>query len=415
VYPENDLEGPVVLSEVAHIVSSAPDGPRGHYPLPPEDRDKYDNLILLCEEHHHIVDSQPSTYTVQRLRQMKANHEALVDNATLQAVKGRKGVPSTRQLVPETLYSTLLPVLRMPLYVYWMPCGFDDSQERQAAEMLVRPDDRAEMYPFIIRGGKLYCFQNLRYKGGPFHNLASGKTVERCESRLWWDDADRMKWFVTLLNRSLNKLTGRKGLNLDKRHRRYFFMPDLVGDPKEIVYRPLNKSTTTRQVVWQPITRKTGLPKSYWYHQAVSLKFHRVSDQQWCVSIRPEIHVTQDGSLPLESELIGARVTRKKARMFNIDLLREVQFWRDFLSESKPRIIMSFGKGQNIIISTTLIQTEVRWPGMPEEYQRAFKNAEYPDDLFSLAEMEQLDAEHDEDEEWEDSDEEEEPPDDEQL
>jgi hypothetical protein len=403
VHPESDLDDPVVLSEIAHIVARSSDGPRGEYPLPLEERDKYDNLILLCEEHHHIVDSQPHTYTVERLRQMKSDHEKLILEATERAVKARGDSSSERRYVNETLHSTLLPVLRMPRYVYGVPCEYNDSQEREVAEKIVRPDDKAEMYPFIIRGGMLLCFQNLRYKGGPFRKLAGDKEIKRYVAREWWDDPDRMKWFVSLLNRSLNKLTGRKGLNLDKKHRRYYFMPEEPGKPLEVSYRPLSQSITTRQVVWQPITKKTGLPKRYWYHRAVALKFHRVSNQHWCLSIRPEMHVTEDGITPLDPDSIGSKVTRKKARMYNFDLLREVQFWRDFLSDSQPRIILPFGRGQHIIISTTMMQAEVEWPGMPEEYQESFKNVEYLDDLFSWAALQQLEAEYyEDDEEWED-------------
>lgn len=403
VHPESDLDDPVILSEVAHIVARSPDGPRGEYPLPLEERDKYDNLILLCEEHHHIVDGQSHTYTVERLHQMKSDHEKLILEATERAVKARGDSTSERRYVNETLHSTLLPVLRMPRYVYGVPCEYNDSQEREVAEKIVRPDDKAEMYPFIIRGGMLLCFQNLRYKRGPFRKLVGGKEIKRYVARKWWDDPDRMKWFVSLLNRSLNKLTGRKGLNLDKKHRRYYFMPEEPGKPLEVSYRPLNQSIATRQVVWQPITKKTGLPKRYWYHRAVALRFHRVSDQHWCLSIRPEMHVTEDGITHLDSESIGSKVTRKKARMYNFDLLREVQFWRDFLSDSEPRIILPFGRGQHIIISTTMMQAEVEWPGMPEEYQESFKNVEYLDDLFSWAALQQLEAEYDEDdEEWED-------------
>jgi hypothetical protein len=410
VYPESDLDGPVVLSEVAHIVARSPDGPRGEHPLPLEERDKYDNLILLCEEHHHIVDNQPQTYTIERLRQIKAEHEKLILEATQRAVEVRTDSASEHEYVRETLHSTLLPVLKMPRYVYGVPCDYSDFQEREAAEKIVPPDDKAEMYPFIIRGGMLFCFQNLRYKRGPFRKLVGDRKVEQFLSHKWWDDPDRMKWFVSLLNRVLNKLTGRKGLNLDKKHRRYYFMPEKPGEPLEITYRPLNQSTATRQVVWQPITKKTGLPKRYWYHRAVALRFHHVSDRHWCLSIRPEMHVTEDGLIPLASESIGSKVTRKKARMFNFDLLREVQFWRDFLSTSQlgtgqPRIILPFGKGQHIVISSTLMQAEIEWPGMPEEYQKSFKNVEYSDDLFSWAALQQIEAQYDEDDEWEEEEE----------
>ena len=88
VYPESSLDDHVVLSEVAHIVSPKLGGPRGDCPLPLEERDKYDNLILLCEEHHTIVDNQVYTYPVERLRQMKVDHEKLMNEAVSRAVVG---------------------------------------------------------------------------------------------------------------------------------------------------------------------------------------------------------------------------------------------------------------------------------------------------------------------------------------
>lgn len=41
-----------VVGEEAHIVAREAEGPRGNSPLTPEQRDKYDNLILMCSIHH---------------------------------------------------------------------------------------------------------------------------------------------------------------------------------------------------------------------------------------------------------------------------------------------------------------------------------------------------------------------------
>lgn len=393
-FPESSLDDSVILSEVAHIVARSVNGPRGNHPLPLDERDKYDNLILLCEEHHKIIDSQPQTYSVERLKQMKLEHERLIEAATGRAVESRIEAKYHKEYVSETLYSTLLPVLKIPRYIFGVNCDYNDSQEKEAAEEIVIPEDKNEMYPFIIRNGMIFCFQNLHYKNGPFQKFAQNKKIERYVAHKWWDDPDRMHWYVSLLNRSLNKLTGRNGLNLDKEHHRYYFMPKEPGKPLEIKYRPLNQSVTSRQVVWQPITKKTGEPKLYWYHLAVALKFHKLSEQHWCLSIRPEFHVTKDSVTPLESEKIGAKVTRKKSRMYNYDILGEVQFWRDYLSHSEPRIIFNFGKGQHIIVSTTIMSTKINWPGMPEEYQKPFKNIEYADDLFSLETLSQLEGDY---------------------
>ncbi|MBD2772500.1 hypothetical protein [Iningainema tapete] len=318
----------------------------------------------------------------------------------------------------QTVYSTLLPVSEMPRYIYGVKCQYNDLQTQEAAQEIIYPTiSQGEMYPFLLRGGMLFCFQNLKNPKSPFRQLVDNQKVKRYEVSEWCEEPELRQWFITLLNRSLNKLTGRKGLYLDKIHHRYYFQSKELGQTLEVSYCPLNKSTTSRKVVWQPIIKKTGQPRPYWFHLAVALKFHEVGSQQWCLSIRPEMRVTKDGVNLIDSDKIGRQVTRKKSRIFNYDLLEDVNFWRYFLSDGQPRIIFPFEKGQRIIVSSTMMQGEIEWPGIPEEYAKPFKNVEYPEDLFSLAALANLknddlsevdnweDWDSDEDEEQEEEDE----------
>jgi len=70
-----------------------------------------------------------------------------------------------------------------------------------------------------------------------------------------------------------------------------------------------------------------------------------------------------------------------------------VNFWRDFLSDGEPRIILRFGKASGIIIPTTLLSSNVQWPGIPEEFAKPFTNIEYEDDLFTSAALQQFQTE----------------------
>jgi hypothetical protein len=54
--------------------------PRGRLGLGPIELDDYENLILLCKVHHKVVDDQRQTFTVERLNNMKADHEQWVRN-----------------------------------------------------------------------------------------------------------------------------------------------------------------------------------------------------------------------------------------------------------------------------------------------------------------------------------------------
>lgn len=378
------------ISEVAHIVAESLDGPRGTYPLPPGEREKYDNLILLCEEHHHVVDANPASYPVEMLHRWKQEHELLMSQATGQAVQSRRRTPDKDNYITEAVYSTLLPVTHMPEFIYTAPCKYDDSQESKAKSEVIHPASNI-MSPFIIRDGRLISFNNLRYGGNPFLKLIGDtKQVARYESVDWWTDPDYARWFVQLLNRSLNKLTGRKGLNWDRDHYRYYFQPSEAGETVEISYQPLNQAESKRLVVWQPITRRTGIGKRYWFHLAVALRFLQVSPRQWCLSIRPEMHISKDGLEPYPSKKIGSRITRRISLRHNYDLLGDVQFWRDFLSDNKPRVLLSFGRKQYIAIDNAMMVGEIAWPGMPEEHAKPFKNVQPPETLFTWAELEQL-------------------------
>jgi hypothetical protein len=238
----------------------------------------------------------------------------------------------------------------------------------------------------------LFAFQHLEEPGNPFHPILNGMPVDRFYLREWLADPNQFAWLVQLLNRSLNKLTGRRHLHLDKDHNRYFFPAIEQGVKREVSYRPLNKSKATRRVVWEPINKKTGAGRGYWYHRAISLRFERFTSNRWCLALRPELRVTKDGFKPLESLDVGARVTKKTSRTFNYNLLTEVQFWRDYLGESRPRIVLPFGSPkQVVVISCNLMQGGISWPGIPPEHAKPFKNVEYLDDLFSWAERDDLD------------------------
>lgn len=67
-----------VVGDECHIVSGRAQGPRYDSALPVERLDDANNLILLCRVHHKMVDDQAETYTVEILRNLKANHEVWV-------------------------------------------------------------------------------------------------------------------------------------------------------------------------------------------------------------------------------------------------------------------------------------------------------------------------------------------------
>lgn len=70
--------GSTVLGEMAHMIADKPNGPRGDRTISEKYLRSYENLILLCADHHKIIDDDPQTYTLDKLRSIKTQHEAWV-------------------------------------------------------------------------------------------------------------------------------------------------------------------------------------------------------------------------------------------------------------------------------------------------------------------------------------------------
>lgn len=80
------------IGEECHIISRKPEGPRHKPDL--EDYDMYDNLILLCRNHHREIDELTDKYTEDHLRRIKTNHENWVQKIIDKAVNsGKKTKP----------------------------------------------------------------------------------------------------------------------------------------------------------------------------------------------------------------------------------------------------------------------------------------------------------------------------------
>jgi hypothetical protein len=79
VEDETLTDDPSIIGEEAHIVAKKEGGPRGESDLSTEERNRFSNLILLCRNHHKVVDDQVDKFTVDRLHKMKEEHLTWVD------------------------------------------------------------------------------------------------------------------------------------------------------------------------------------------------------------------------------------------------------------------------------------------------------------------------------------------------
>lgn len=73
---ETETDDPALIGEICHIESET--GPRANSAMSAKQRNSYANTILMCRNDHTVIDAQENEYTVERLHQMKAEHEAWV-------------------------------------------------------------------------------------------------------------------------------------------------------------------------------------------------------------------------------------------------------------------------------------------------------------------------------------------------
>ena len=121
------------LAEAAHIVGRSVAGPRGKSTLPASERNNVDNLMLLCLEHHTMIDKAKlqGNFPVEELHAMKAKHESRIRELTEMA--------EDQQTV----------ILRMVGVVRGAPTGLSKEEAREA----------------VIKSAKRYPHYTLRVEG----------------------------------------------------------------------------------------------------------------------------------------------------------------------------------------------------------------------------------------------------------
>ena len=71
-------DGQSIISKICHIEAASDDGPRWNSTMTDDERRHYGNLILMCDEHHIIIDNKENEvrFPVALLQEWKLNHES---------------------------------------------------------------------------------------------------------------------------------------------------------------------------------------------------------------------------------------------------------------------------------------------------------------------------------------------------
>jgi hypothetical protein len=78
-------DGKTIVAKICHIEAASEKGPRYNSDMNDDDRRNFNNLILLCDEHHTIIDNKENerSYPTPLLCEWKKNHESKLLNNSL--------------------------------------------------------------------------------------------------------------------------------------------------------------------------------------------------------------------------------------------------------------------------------------------------------------------------------------------
>lgn len=134
----------VNLSEYAHIIADSPNGPRGDEDLSPELAKEPNNLILLCKDHHKLIDDAGGVkkYGVELLRTIKKDHEDRIEYVTgispekrslvvCYAPKIGDRIPSiTTSTTTDTLFPEKYPMTPEPIRLDAFNLPYNDDEKK---------------------------------------------------------------------------------------------------------------------------------------------------------------------------------------------------------------------------------------------------------------------------------------------
>lgn len=78
------VNGETDIGKICHIEGLNPDSARYNPHLTNKEANSINNLILLCPNHHDLIDQNTSVYTVECLKQMKSEHEEYIEQKIIQ-------------------------------------------------------------------------------------------------------------------------------------------------------------------------------------------------------------------------------------------------------------------------------------------------------------------------------------------
>jgi TIR domain len=255
------------------------------------------------------------------------------------ALLAERAVPEADpDVCSEKLYSNLLPVERLPQYLYKAKIAqkhrtlktgdaLSLPTKQQAITIVRAAQEESGVQPpitpaFRLLKDNIVSFHDLEDPDGLLSVLVEQDTAEVIPTTdLTMTDEGR-KLVISLLNMSLQRHLQGRGLQIDNTQPSRFFFPPKDGRAYTIKWRPMrNVATWTVAKAYERNGKCLG-----WVHQAADIRAIFFASQ-WFVKIRPTRLLTEDGYRVKGGPDVGRVVIRWLGQERNIHVLYHVRFW----------------------------------------------------------------------------------------
>jgi hypothetical protein len=238
----------------------------------------------------------------------------------------------------EKLFSNLLEIPKMPDEIWSAPCKVSQHKD-------ILQEVRGFIPPFKIVGKELYTLTNLNASDCVFRPYCEiPNNLLPVPAQTFWNDPDKKRDYVYLINQLLFKHLRRAGLAYSNDFDRYYF-PRKENSLEEVKIRWYN--IRRGKYSHRPVTvvkyYEYGQDK-FWRHTAAKIQV-MLFGNSWFLQILPMYFFTVDGRIPWNTEKVGPYTTQIKAQETNQPVLNHVLFWSYVLSGSNAQ-----GKTINIAL-----------------------------------------------------------------
>jgi hypothetical protein len=276
-----------------------------------------------------------------------------VDRVTLLA---EQAVPDADpDSVPEKLYCNLLPIEKLPRYLYVAPIARRLHQTRRDRKTslptkkelieIVRMaqieagEEQPRTPAFRVVEDSVVTFHDLESPESPLAAIIDPNECEVYDVREFLMDEDDRRLVISLMNMAIARHMQRRGLEIDTtRSNRFFFPPSGDNQTHVIEWTPLKKRA--QRTVAKPYLRNDAIDK--WMHRACYIRAIFLASRFY-IQLTPTIILTTDGHQVMGGPEVGRIVTRWLGQERNLHVLYHIRFWTSVLRRGPGPISIRAG------------------------------------------------------------------------